>query len=57
MTRQKYNNMTYYQQVKAVEYLIDSTRYNKQAMAFIINYFEANLTPELLQELKDSLKL
>ena len=59
MTRQKnvYNNMSYYETIKQFEYLLESENYHNQVISFITAHFEKHLTEELLQELKDSLRL
>ena len=51
------NISTYYEMVKHFEYLLDSNNYRDQVYSFIIGHFEKHLTEELLQELKDSLRL
>ena len=48
---------TYYEMVKHFEYLLDSNNYRDQVISFITGHFEKHLTEELLQELKDSLRL
>ena len=48
---------TYYQLIKKFEYLLESENYQDQVYSFIIGHFEKHLTEELLQELKDSLRL
>ena len=48
---------TYYQLIKHFEYLLESENYQDQVYSFIIGHFEKHLTEELLQELKDSLRL
>ena len=67
MTCQEYNNTgeskitqhdlsTYYQIIKHFEYLLDSL-YRDQVISFMVGHFEKHLTEDLLQELKDSLRL
>ena len=51
------NLSTYYQLIKHFEYLLESDNYRDQVISFIIGHFEKHLTEELLQELKDSLRL
>ena len=51
------NISTYYEMVKHFEYLLDSNNYRDQVISFITGHFEKHLTEELLQELKDSLRL
>jgi uncharacterized protein YfkK (UPF0435 family) len=48
---------TYYQLIKQFEYLLESENYQDQVYSFIIGHFEKHLTEDLLQELKDSLRL
>jgi len=48
---------TYYQLIKHFEYLLESENYQDQVYSFIIGHFEKHLTEDLLQELKDSLRL
>ena len=48
---------TYYQLIKQFEYLLESENYRDQVISFITGHFEKHLTEDLLQELKDSLKL
>ena len=48
---------TYYQMIKHFEYLLESENYQDQVYSFIIGHFEKHLTEDLLQELKDSLRL
>jgi len=48
---------TYYEMVKHFEYLLDSNNYRDQVISFITGHFEKHLTEDLLQELKDSLRL
>ena len=50
------NLSTYYQLIKHFEYLLDSL-YRDQVISFMVGHFEKHLTEELLQELKDSLRL
>ena len=47
---------TYYQLIKHFEYLLDSL-YRDQVISFMVGHFEKHLTEDLLQELKDSLRL
>ena len=51
------NISTYYEMIKHFEYLLESENYQDQVYSFIIGHFEKHLTEELLQELKDSLRL
>ena len=51
------NITTYYEMIKHFEYLLESDNYRDQVISFIIGHFEKHLTEELLQELKDSLRL
>ena len=51
------NITTYYEMIKHFEYLLESENYQDQVYSFIIGHFEKHLTEELLQELKDSLRL
>jgi hypothetical protein len=48
---------TYYEMIKQFEYLLESENYQDQVYSFIIGHFEKHLTEDLLQELKDSLRL
>ena len=48
---------TYYEMVKHFEYLLDSNNYRDQVISFMTGHFEKHLTEDLLQELKDSLRL
>jgi hypothetical protein len=49
--------MTYYEMIKHFEYLLDSNNYRDQVISFMVGHFEKHLTEDLLQELKDSLRL
>jgi hypothetical protein len=49
--------MSYYEMIKHFEYLLDSNNYRDQVISFMTGHFEKHLTDELLQELKDSLRL
>jgi hypothetical protein len=51
------NISTYYEMVKHFEYLLDSNNYRDQVISFMTGHFEKHLTEDLLQELKDSLRL
>jgi hypothetical protein len=51
------NISTYYELIKHFEYLLESENYQDQVYSFIIGHFEKHLTEDLLQELKDSLRL
>ena len=51
------NISTYYEMIKHFEYLLESENYQDQVYSFIIGHFEKHLTEDLLQELKDSLRL
>ena len=48
---------TYYQIIKKFEYLLESENYHDQVISFMTGHFEKHLTEDLLQELKDSLRL
>jgi len=52
-----HNLTTYYHLIKKFEYLLESENYQDQVYSFIIGHFEKHLTEDLLQELKDSLRL
>ena len=47
----------YYQLIKHFEYLLESNNYRDQVINFMTGHFEKHLTEDLLQELKDSLRL
>ena len=47
----------YYELIKQFEYLLDSNNYRDQVISFMTGHFEKHLTEDLLQELKDSLRL
>ena len=51
------NLSTYYELIKQFEYLLDSNNYRDQVISFMTGHFEKHLTEDLLQELKDSLRL
>ena len=51
------NISTYYELIKHFEYLLDSNNYRDQVISFMVGHFEKHLTEDLLQELKDSLRL
>ena len=51
------NISTYYELIKHFEYLLDSNNYRDQVISFMTGHFEKHLTEDLLQELKDSLRL
>ena len=57
MDNERDNISTYYEMIKHFEYLLESENYQDQVYSFIIGHFEKHLTEELLQELKDSLRL
>ena len=48
---------TYYELIKHFEYLLESDNYRDQVISFMVGHFEKHLTEDLLQELKDSLRL
>ena len=48
---------TYYELIKHFEYLLESNNYRDQVISFMTGHFEKHLTEDLLQELKDSLRL
>ena len=54
---QRDNISTYYELIKHFEYLLESENYHDQVISFMTGHFEKHLTEELLQELKDSLRL
>tara|TARA_R110002096_G_scaffold307797_1_gene502505 strand:+ start:440 stop:640 length:201 start_codon:yes stop_codon:yes gene_type:complete len=54
---QRDNLSTYYEMIKHFEYLLDSNNYRDQVISFMVGHFEKHLTEDLLQELKDSLRL
>ena len=51
------NISTYYELIKHFEYLLESDNYRDQVISFMVGHFEKHLTEDLLQELKDSLRL
>lgn len=51
------NISTYYEMIKHFEYLLESENYHDQVISFMTGHFEKHLTEDLLQELKDSLRL
>ena len=51
------NISTYYELIKHFEYLLQSDNYRDQVISFMVGHFEKHLTEDLLQELKDSLRL
>lgn len=57
MTCQENSVTTYYQLIKKFEYLLESENYHDQVISFMTGHFEKHLTDDLLQELKDSLRL
>ena len=57
MTCQENSVTTYYQLIKQFEYLLESENYRDQVISFMTGHFEKHLTDDLLQELKDSLRL